>query len=72
MGFKEGFLWGGATSASQCEGSFDLDGKGLSVSDVVSSGSHHSPRRICLDRDPAYAFPSEWGSDCYRRFEEDI
>ena len=72
MGFKEGFLWGGATSANQCEGSFDVDGKGLSVSDVVTSGSHTKPRRICLNRDGAYVYPSEWGSDCYRRFEEDI
>ena len=25
----EGFLWGGATAANQCEGGFDLDGRGI-------------------------------------------
>ncbi len=25
--FPEGFLWGGATAANQCEGAFDIDGK---------------------------------------------
>lgn len=72
MGFKEGFLWGGATSANQCEGSYDADGKGLSVSDVVTNGSHTRPRRISLNRDSSYVYPSEWGSDCYRRYEEDF
>ena len=28
---KENFLWGGALAASQCEGAYNLDGKGLSV-----------------------------------------
>ena len=29
--FPEGFLWGGATAANQCEGAWNVDGKGLSV-----------------------------------------
>ena len=28
MAFPDGFLWGGATAANQCEGAYDLDGKG--------------------------------------------
>ena len=28
MAFPDGFLWGGATAANQCEGAFDADGKG--------------------------------------------
>lgn len=27
MGFKENFLWGGATAANQCEGAWNVDGK---------------------------------------------
>ena len=27
--FPEGFLWGGATAANQCEGAYDVDGRDL-------------------------------------------
>lgn len=46
MPFPEGFLWGGATAANQCEGAWDEGGKGPSVSDVVTAGSHTVPRRV--------------------------
>ena len=36
--FPEGFLFGGATAANQCEGAYLEDGKGLSVSDVMPFG----------------------------------
>jgi beta-glucosidase/6-phospho-beta-glucosidase/beta-galactosidase len=29
--FPEGFLWGGAIAANQCEGAYNEDGKGLSI-----------------------------------------
>lgn len=32
--FPDDFLWGGATAANQIEGGWNVDGKGLSVSDV--------------------------------------
>ena len=70
--FKEGFLWGGATAANQCEGANFADGKGVSVADVISTGSHVSPRHISLQRDSAYSYPADWGSDHYCRFNEDI
>ncbi len=34
-GFPEGFLWGGATAANQLEGAYNVDGKGLSIFDMV-------------------------------------
>ena len=34
--FPDGFLWGGATAANQCEGAWDVGGKGLTVADVRS------------------------------------
>lgn len=36
--FPKDFLWGGAISAIQTEGAFDLDGRGLSVFDVFPKG----------------------------------
>ena len=33
-----GFLWGGATAANQCEGAYNEGGKGLSVQDVTPHG----------------------------------
>ena len=38
MGFPKGFLWGGATAANQCEGGYDVDGRGLANVDVVPLG----------------------------------
>ena len=34
----ENFLWGGAVAANQCEGAYNVGGKGLSIMDVVTAG----------------------------------
>lgn len=34
------FLWGGAVAAHQVEGGWDKGGKGVSIADVLSGGSH--------------------------------
>ena len=36
--FPDGFLWGGATAANQCEGAYNLEGRGLANVDVVPIG----------------------------------
>lgn len=38
MSFPANFLWGGATAANQCEGAYDLDGRGLANVDVIPNG----------------------------------
>ena len=44
MAFRRDFLWGGATAANQYEGGFSEGGKGVSNSDVLTSGSSSTPR----------------------------
>ena len=44
--FPSTFLWGGATAANQYEGGFNEGGKGLTMIDVTTNGSHTSPRQI--------------------------
>ena len=46
--FPKNFLWGGAVAANQCEGAYNVDGKGLSIMDVVTSGTKTSPRSVTL------------------------
>lgn len=38
MGFSKEFMWGGATAANQCEGAWNVDGKGISVADICTGG----------------------------------
>ena len=45
---KQDFLWGGALAANQCEGAYNIDGKGLSISDVMLSGSKDKRRKKLL------------------------
>jgi len=35
MSFKEGFFWGGATAANQCEGAWNVDERGPAMTDVT-------------------------------------
>ena len=41
---RKDFLWGGATAANQYEGAWDADGKGPSISDMCTNGSHTTPK----------------------------
>ena len=46
MKFPKNFLWGGATAANQIEGAYNVDGKGLSVSDITTAGDLKNPRML--------------------------
>jgi len=46
MALPKDFLWGGATAANQFEGGWNEGGKGLSTDDVVTNGTHTSPRLV--------------------------
>ncbi len=56
--FPKDFLWGASSSAYQCEGAWDEDGKGLSVQDVAPLAPGATDWKVC--------------SDHYHRFKEDI
>ena len=52
MSFPKGFLWGGATAANQCEGAWNVDGRGPALTDVKTGGSVKSPRLVTyIDKD---------------------
>lgn len=52
MEFRKDFLWGGATAANQCEGAYNIDGRGLAMTDVTTAGSVSTPRYITyIDKD---------------------
>lgn len=72
MGFPEGFLWGGATAANQCEGAYDEDGKGLSTADVMTVGGNGRKREITEGVLPGRYYPSHDAVDHFHHYQEDI
>ena len=72
MGFKKDFLWGGATAANQFEGGWDLGGKGISTSDMLTAGTHTIPRKITRETICGLNYPSHEAIDFYHRYKEDI
>ncbi len=76
MPFPEGFLWGGATAANQCEGGYNEDGRGLANVDVMPHGADREAvgcgTRKMLDFEPGYYYPAQTGIDMYHRYKEDL
>ncbi len=72
MPFREDFLWGGATAANQFEGAWNTDGKGASISDMCTTGSHTTPKRITTEIEPDTLYPSHEAIDFYHHYKEDI
>ena len=70
--FRDDFLWGGAVAANQLEGAWNVDGKGESVSDHCTSGSHTTPKRVTRTIEPDTLYPSHEAIDFYHHYEEDI
>lgn len=70
--FPEGFMWGGAIAANQCEGAWDVDGRGPSVDDHFTGGGYGKAREITVDIKPDVLYPNHDGIDFYHRYEEDI
>lgn len=69
---RDDFLWGGATAANQFEGAWDVDGKGASVSDMCTNGSHTSPKWVTTRVKTDRFYPSHEAIDFYHHYEGDI
>ena len=83
--FPKTFLWGGAIAANQAEGAYNVDGKGLSVADVVKykKDAQHSnykdqwavsKKEIAEAKlsDDVLQYPKRHGIDFYHYYKEDI
>lgn len=69
--FQKDFLWGGAVSANQCEGAWNEDEKGLSVTDVLNMNSYgDNVDSVVIDEKKYY--PSHKSIDFYHTYKEDI
>lgn len=67
MRFPDGFLWGGAVAANQCEGAYNEDGKGLSTQDVAPHGIKGP-----ITKEPTSDNMKLIGIDFYHRYKDDI
>lgn len=72
MSFPESFLWGGAISANQCEGAYNIDGKGLSSSDIATAGNYKQKREYTKVILEDKYYPAHEAIDFYHKYKEDI
>lgn len=70
---KKDFLWGGAFAANQIEGAWNVGGKGLAITDLLTASTPTSDRQmIPLDQAAGHYFPNREAIDFYHRYPEDI
>jgi len=74
MGLKlnDDFLWGGAIAAHQAEGAWQEGGKGVSIADILTAGSHQHPRQITDGVIEGLNYPNHHGIDFYHTYKEDL
>lgn len=76
MAFRKDFLWGGATAANQCEGAYDLGGRGLANVDVIPVGEARlsiiTGNRKMYSFEEGFFYPAKHSIDMFHKFKEDI
>ena len=72
MSLPKNFLWGGAVAAHQLEGGWNEDGRGPSVSDVMTGGSNKVARVITDGVIEGKYYPNHKGIDFFHTYKEDI
>ncbi|WP_281165200.1 glycoside hydrolase family 1 protein [Liquorilactobacillus sicerae] len=84
--FPDDFLWGGAQAASQADGAYKVDGKGLNSSDIqpyLNGKSNEEIQRLEKSgmtladvkkniKDNKNYYPKRYGIDFYHTYPEDI
>lgn len=70
--FPKNFLWGGATAANQLEGAYNVDGKGLSVADTLTSGTNKILRKFTLQHEKNNFYPNADAIKHYYYYKQDI
>lgn len=74
-------MWGGASAATQIEGAWNIDGKGLSGAEcIVGGGQHNSTQdnvtlaalKEAIASPSTQKYPKRHGNDFYHRYKEDI
>ena len=78
------FLWGGAVAACQIEGAYDVDGRGLSTSDLRAYDPNLKRADIKKEggdtlagikaamQDSISYFPKRYGIDFYHTYKQDL
>lgn len=71
-GLSDKFLWGGAVAAHQLEGGWNIDGRGISICDVMTGGNVKEARRITDGVIEGENYPNHEGIDFYHTYEQDL
>lgn len=76
MSLNEGFLWGAALAANQCEGAWQEGGRGLANVDLLPAGPERAEVKAghldsLTPREDLY-YPSHQAVDFYHTFRDDI
>ena len=69
---KKDFLWGGAVAAHQVEGAWNTGGKGISIADVMTSGTKETARKITSGIVDGHFYPNHDAIDFYHQYPQDI
>ncbi|MDN6968908.1 6-phospho-beta-glucosidase [Oenococcus sp. UCMA 17063] len=67
-----GFLWGASSAAHQFEGAWNIDGKGVSIADVMLLGERDFPRVITRKIEDNGNYPNHRGIDFYHTYPNDF
>lgn len=70
--FPKDFLWGGSTAANQCEGAWNVDGKGDSIADHCYKDAVGRVKMFSKDIDDNKYYPTHNAIDFYHHYKEDI